>query len=81
MHATADSLSPLGIRNWLAAKAAEIAPSLPQMSAVRVSVGSYEAKNCVIISGFHDKTRRLLTFSASTIEETVKKAADAVAKL
>jgi hypothetical protein len=75
---TADSLKPLGIRNWCAQQAADIAPSLPLLTSLRVSIGNYEPAHCVTVSGFHADTRRHVSFSGETVAEAAEAARQAL---
>lgn len=72
MSATADSLTPLGIRNWCARHASEIAPKLPELTDIRVSIGNYMSP--VSLNGYCHRVRRHVFFDGETIEQAVANA-------
>ena len=74
-------LTEIGIRNWLARHAQDIAPDLPELTDSRVCIGNYSPANCVSVSGFHNKTRRHLHFSGATVAEAAKAARAALDKI
>lgn len=76
---TAEIPSISELRAWLNAQAAQIAPQLPELTDLRVSVGNYMSP--VSVNGYCLKVRRHVFFDGDTIEQAVANARRALPTL